>query len=194
MNGAETYDLAQRGVAHLRSLWLRRSFAAFGPRSVIVGPLRLVGAPHIHIGTRVYIGSGCWLQGNIDEPEVPSSASVTLHIGDRVSMSGFTTISAARSVMIGNNVLIARGVFIADHTHKMVEDRPIRDQGITQIAPVAIGDGAWLGQNSVIMPGVKVGSRAVVGANSVVTKDVPSRTLALGAPARIIRDLPRRSE
>ncbi|WP_420063936.1 acyltransferase [Microbacterium marmarense] len=67
---------------------------------------------------------------------------------------------------------------------------PIRDQALTRIAPVRIRRGAWLGQNVVVMPGVEIGAGAVIGANSVVTSDVPPRTIAVGAPARVIRELP----
>jgi len=55
------------------------------------------------------------------------------------------------------------------------------------VAPVRIGRGAWLGQNVVVMPGVTIGELAVVGANSVVTRDVPPRTIAVGVPARPVK-------
>jgi len=63
----------------------------------------------------------------------------------------------------------------------------VLDQGFERLEPVAIGDGAWLGQNVVVCPGVTIGTGAVVGANSVVTEDVPAYSLAVGAPARIVR-------
>ena len=83
-------------------------------------------------------------------------------------------------------------MYIADHTHAY-EDAgvPVLAQGITGIAPVEIGDGAWLGQNVVITPGVRVGRGAVVGANSVVRDDVPDFAVAVGAPARVVRRLER---
>ncbi len=60
-------------------------------------------------------------------------------------------------------------------------------QGLRDVAEVRIGAGAWLGQNVVVMPGVTIGCNAVIGANSVVTSDVPDHSVAVGAPARLIR-------
>ena len=85
-------------------------------------------------------------------------------------------------------MLLARGVYISDHSHRYDDtSRPILEQGIERIEPVEIGDGAWLGENVVICPGVRVGRGAVVGANAVVTEDVPDFSLAVGAPARVVR-------
>ena len=63
------------------------------------------------------------------------------------------------------------------------------DQGVDKIAPIVIGDGAWLGENVVVCPGVHIGRGAVVGANSVVVRDVPARAVAVGAPAVVVRQL-----
>ncbi|MGZ4171241.1 MAG: acyltransferase, partial [Solirubrobacteraceae bacterium] len=96
--------------------------------------------------------------------------------------------SAVHSLRIGRGVLTARGIYIADHTHEFTDPQtPVREQGLTQVAPVEIGDGAWLGENVVVRPGVRIGRGAVVGANSVVTADVPDGGVAVGAPARVVR-------
>jgi acetyltransferase-like isoleucine patch superfamily enzyme len=65
----------------------------------------------------------------------------------------------------------------------------VLDQGIDRIAPVEIGDGAWLGENVVVGPGVRIGRGAVVGANAVVLDDVPDHAVAVGAPARVVHRL-----
>ncbi|MGH2840338.1 MAG: acyltransferase, partial [Solirubrobacteraceae bacterium] len=62
------------------------------------------------------------------------------------------------------------------------------DQGLDPVAPVEIGDGAWLAQNVVVCPGVRVGRGAVVGASAVVTRDVPDFCVAVGAPARVVHE------
>jgi acetyltransferase-like isoleucine patch superfamily enzyme len=101
-------------------------------------------------------------------------------------------ISAAQSVVLGRKVLIARGVYISDHAHAFDDpDKAILDQGIDGVAPVAIGDGAWLGENVVVTPGVTIGRGAVIGANAVVLDDVPDRAIAVGVPARVVRTLNR---
>ncbi len=103
-------------------------------------------------------------------------------------MAGSCVISAVRGVVIEEDVLFARNVYVSDHIHKYEDrDKPILDQGVDKIAPVLIQRGAWLGQNVVICPGVTIGRGAVVGANSVVNRDVPDYALAVGAPARVIK-------
>ena len=87
---------------------------------------------------------------------------------------------------------MARNVYISDHTHAHASrEMAIIDQGVAEVSPVRVCEGAWLGQNVVICPGVTVGRNAVVGANSVVRHDVPDFAVAVGAPARIIRTIDR---
>ena len=159
------------------------AFESYGANSVIQMPVRLGNAQHISIGSRVFVGSGCWLQVLVGEDEEPS-----LRIGDGTSIAGYCVFSAAREITIGRHVSICRNVYISDHTHEYENwPVPVEDQGITDVMPVEIADGAWLGENVVVFPGVRVGVGAVVSANSVVTKDVPDRTLVAGVPARTLR-------
>ncbi|MGH3851996.1 MAG: acyltransferase [Pseudonocardiaceae bacterium] len=164
---------------------IRSSFVSFGPESRIAPPLRLGGAARMHIGARVYIGSGSWLNC-IDTPE-NSGRRVLLSIGDDVIFSGSCTLSAVHEVRIGDRALIARGVYISDHTHRRGDGRTLL--GVGPAAAVIIGDGAWLGQNSCVLPGVSIGAGAVVGANSVVTENIPPGGVAVGAPARVLKIL-----
>jgi acetyltransferase-like isoleucine patch superfamily enzyme len=165
------------------SLLAGRSFASFGPRSVIQPPVRLSGEQRIAIGSDVFIGTGSWLQV-LDAP----GENVAIVVGDGVSIVGSCVLSSCRRIEIGNRVLMARNVYIADHMHAFEDtDRAVLDQGIDRIGAVEIGEGAWLGQNVVVGPGVRIGRGAVIGANSVVLEDVPDHTVAAGAPARAIR-------
>ncbi|HJT81392.1 MAG TPA: acyltransferase [Chthoniobacterales bacterium] len=92
--------------------------------------------------------------------------------------------------MIEPRVLMAGNVYISDHTHEhRSRTIAIKDQGVTSVSPVRIREGAWLGQNVVICPGVTVGRNAVVGANSVVRNDVPDFCIFAGAPAKFIRKI-----
>jgi acetyltransferase-like isoleucine patch superfamily enzyme len=175
--------MATRARGKTFSLLAGPGFAGFGPRSVMQPPIRLGGVGRIRIGRGVYIGSGSWLQvlAGCDRDEA-------LVIGDGTSIVGACVISAARSVTLGRDVLIARNVYIADHQHAFEDPtRPVLAQGIARVAAVEIGDGAWLGENVVIGPGVRVGRGAVVGANSVVLRSVPDHSVAVGAPARVVR-------
>lgn len=175
---------AYRGLRRVRDRAFARfaggAFAGFGRGSVIVLPVRLAGERRIAVGTDVYIGAGSWLRTGPGE-------GVALEIGDGTSIAGDCVLSAERSVHVGRRVLMARNVYIADHAHAFDDpSRPVLDQGVTDVAPVVIGDGAWLAQNVVVLPGVRIGAGAVVGANSVVRADVPDHAVAVGAPARVV--------
>jgi acetyltransferase-like isoleucine patch superfamily enzyme len=176
------YRLAHRAWGKGFSLLAGGAFAEFGPRSVIQPPVRLVGEAAIAIGSDVWVGAGSWLQS------LSETDGVTLSIGDGTSISGNVVISAARSVRLGKKVLLARGVYISDHIHNYGDTtKAVLDQGIGRVESVEIGDGAWLGENVVVCPGVSIGRGAVIGANAVVTTDVPDHSLAVGAPARVVR-------
>jgi len=98
------------------------------------------------------------------------------------------TISAAKRIVIGQHVMMARNVYISDHGHEFSDpDVPFGLQDITQPKAVEIGEGTWLGQNVCVLPGVTIGRNCVIGANSVVTKDIPELSVAVGSPARIIK-------
>lgn len=159
------------------------AFAEFGKGSMIEPPIRLDRTHRIAIGADVYIGAGCWLQALGEEGEV------AIEIGDGCSLAGNCTITAAESVRIADRVLFARNVYISDHSHRFDDtSRAVLDQGISGILPVEVCEGAWLAQNVVVLPGVRIGRGAVVGANSVVRDDVPDYALAVGAPARVVRE------
>lgn len=115
-------------------------------------------------------------------------------IGDNVNIETDCHISAINKVSIGNNVLMASFVYISDHSHGNVNDmdgivehpleRPLYSKG-----PIIIEDDVWLGEKVSVMPGVHIGRGAIIGANSVVTKDIPAYAVAVGAPAKVIKML-----
>ena len=180
-NGVDVYRAAVRIRDYAATRLMRRSLGECGKGSQLSLPIYLMGpgSPEgIMIGAGAFIGPSCrlWLD-----------AGATVRIGDQCYLNGMTTIFAADSVEIGNSVLIAWNVNILDFQHCTTDQmRPIKDQGIDRIAPVKIKDGAWLGTNVTVMPGVTIGRNAVVGANSVVNSDVPDFATAVGAPARIL--------
>jgi acetyltransferase-like isoleucine patch superfamily enzyme len=180
----QLHRLGSRGVAKAFTLLAAGGFGSFGAGSVLIPPIRITGARRIVIGKDVYVGTGSWLQ------TLGDGVDVAVTIGDGTRIGGDLTVSAVSSVVIGQKALIARNVYIADHMHAFDDPaRAVLDQGLTRIAPVEIGDGAWLGQNVVVGPGVRIGRGAVVGSNSVVLKDIPDRCVAAGAPARVLRQL-----
>jgi acetyltransferase-like isoleucine patch superfamily enzyme len=182
MRGADAHSLYRRVRDRGFSMAMRSSFQSMGPHSRLSLPIQLEGTKRVTIGAHVYLGPGCWLLTH--EP------AGNLEIGDGTSIAGYCVFSAASSVRIGRKVLFARNVYIADHRHGYEhDDQPVLEQGIADIRPVVVEDGAWLCQNVVILPGVTIGAGAVVGANSLVRDDVPARCVAVGSPARIVSEL-----
>jgi carbonic anhydrase/acetyltransferase-like protein (isoleucine patch superfamily) len=182
--GLQVFLAFQRLRDALFSGMVRGGFARFGKGSRILLPFRVGNADKIAIGAGTLIGAGSFLM-------VPrrDMAGPVIMIGDRVRMNQ-TAITAVESVVIEDGVAIARGVYISDHAHGFSDpERFIRDQPLDRVAPVRIGRGAWLGQNVVVLPGVTIGAGAVIGANSVVRHDVPARSVAVGSPARVVRQL-----
>jgi acetyltransferase-like isoleucine patch superfamily enzyme len=180
------YQTWLRGRSKLLSLLISGSFASFGKRTVLTHPIRLGGTERISIGTGVFMGADCWLQALPDG----DCQDVAISIGDGCSVAGGCVISAVRQIVLEDHVLLARNVYIADHMHEYRRPNiPILVQGVTKMQPVRISQGAWLGQNVVVCPGVTVGKRAVVGANSVVNTDIPDFCVAAGSPARVIKTI-----
>jgi lipopolysaccharide O-acetyltransferase len=161
--------------------WVRREFTAFGSDSLMVVPWWVFGAGAITVGDRVSIGQ-CTRIGALD------GAKIT--IGDDCEITGGSSFFArTEGIEIGRGVLMAWNVQVYDVQHETAAaDRPIRAQGLARGGKVRIGDGAWLGANVVVLQGVTIGRNAVVGANSVVTSDVPDFATAVGTPARVIRE------
>jgi lipopolysaccharide O-acetyltransferase len=177
------YRGAFRAWSKLFSLAVGGAFASFGRHSVLQPPIRIGGERRIAVGSGVFVGAGSWLQ-TLDG----FGDSVALELGDGTSIVGGCVLSAAVSVRLGRNVLFARNVYVSDHSHAFENpELPVLAQGIDRIGPVEIGDGAWLGENVVVCPGVRIGRGAVVGANAVVLEDVPDYSVAVGAPARVVR-------
>lgn len=115
---------------------------------------------------------------------------------------GRSHLVSANSILIGDDVIISWGVTIVDHnSHSLIWDhrksdvstwqRKVKDWSNVRIAPVVIERRVWIGFNAIILKGVTIGEGAIVGAASVVTRDVPPYTVVAGNPARIIRKLER---
>jgi len=110
-----------------------------------------------------------------------------LTIGARTFVGQGTVIGAQERIEIGTDCLIGEYVTIRDQDHGIADtSRAIREQGY-KVAPVHIGDNVWLGAKVTVCKGVSIGTGCVVGANSVVTHTLPPYSVAIGAPARVMR-------
>lgn len=156
------------------------SFGKIGKRSLIYKPIQIDGRKGIYIDDDVYISQNAWLMGN-------GKSSESLHIESGTTIGHYAHIIAMESVTIEKNVLIADKVFISDCTHRYEDmDKPIKQQSIEILSPVVIGEDSWLGEN-VCVCGANIGKHCVIGANSVVSRDIPDYCVAVGSPAKIIK-------
>ena len=134
----------------------------------------------LEIGRNVLLEPGVWITA-------PGGARV--RIGEGTFLNLGVMVAAHELVEIGAHCMFANGCFISDAAHRFDDpNTPVPWQGFTTKGPTRIGDNVWCGANVVVTSGVTIGERAVIGANSVVTSDVPPRTIAAGAPARVLRE------
>ena len=131
-------------------------------------------------------------EGTLFEPQVwitaPDEARVRIGRGCFFNIG--VMVAAHELVEIGDHCMLANGCFITDASHRFDDpEKPVTWQGFTAKGPTRVGDNVWCGANVVITSGVTVGERCVVGANSVVTQDLPARTICAGAPAKVLREI-----
>lgn len=141
------------------------------------GPVRIIGTGRITIGRQCRIGREC---------EFTTEAQGEIILGGHVRINRGTTLASYVQVRIGTFSMVGEFSSIRDANHGTELGSPMRLQPHTA-APVTIGSDVWIGRGCCILPGVTIGDGAIIGANSVVTRDIPSHTLAVGAPARILR-------
>jgi acetyltransferase-like isoleucine patch superfamily enzyme len=163
------------------------------------------------VGGRIYIGRDCVLEGvehitclgnfrALDRNRIEAIANhrgfsynPEVIFGNNVSLEYDCHIGAVNRVEIHENVLIASRVYISDHAHGIADYPDIiispNDRTVQSKGPVIIEKNVWIGEGACILPGVTVGHNSIIGANSVVTKDVPPFSVVAGAPARIIKKI-----
>jgi len=141
---------------------------------------------HLLVGAGVRIGHGAAIAGPV-RITGPGAVEKLLSIGPGSFISGQLHIDLGAEVRIGDRVYIGDDVKLLTRTHEI--GRSEQRCGCLQWAPIEIGDGTWIGSRVTIMPGVRVGRGAVVGAGAIVTEDVAADSLFAGVPARFVRSL-----
>lgn len=205
-------DLPRRGMRRLLNelaVWMADAQIAVAARTMpkfgndpkhlnIELPRRIINPHLISIGDHVWLGPGCFITAvkqypspSMRHPDRSSEVqnfTPQIRIGARVTSSGNLILGAARQIEIGDDVMFAFNVTILDNMHGFENpDEPYKYQPLQRIAPVTVGRGCWIGQNAVILPAVTIGEMSIIGANSVVTRSIPARSIAAGAPARVIK-------
>ena len=133
------------------------------------------------IGESTLLEPGCW---------ITMAPEAMIAIGSGCFLNKNTMLAAQERIEIGDHVMFANNCFVGDADHRYEDsERPITQQGFTARGPVKIGSNVWFGVNCVVTGGLEIGDRAVIGANSVVTRDIPPGVIAAGAPAKVIREI-----
>lgn len=170
-------------IKNIFSWFLKRlRYGNFGFLSLVIKPLKIDGAKNIYIGKKVVVQYKTWLAA------IPlTDKEAKLIIEDECVIGNFNHIYSTHSVILHKHVLTADKVYISDNIHSYDDiTLPVLKQPIIQKGDVEIGEGSWLGENVCVI-GAKIGKHCVIGANSVVTKDIPDYCVAVGSPAKVIK-------
>jgi acetyltransferase-like isoleucine patch superfamily enzyme len=158
----------------LKARWVLRGATRVGRSAHVLGR-PTVNATDLEVGDHFKIWSG--------HRKTLISGWGRIRFGDRCFVNCGTVLISTCEIVVGDDVAMANEVMVLDSDSHGVEGRPHRE------APVRIGDGSWLGNRAMVLPGVTIGKRVLVAAGAVVTRDVPDDTLVAGNPARVVRSL-----
>ena len=129
------------------------------------------------------IGDDCY----IEPPFHANWGGKNVHFGNGVYANFNLTMVDDCDIFVGNNVLFGPNVTVSAGTHPIHPE--LRSKQAQYNIPIHIGNNVWIGANSVILPGVNIGDNSVIGAGSIVTKDIPSNVIAVGNPCRVLREI-----
>ena len=143
--------------------------------------LEALDSGRLEIRRDTLLEPGCWLT---------LSPQARITIGSGCFLNRNTMLAAVELIEIGDHVMFANNCFVGDADHRYDDPgKPVTWQGFEPKGPVRIGSNCWFGVGCVVTGGVKIGERSVIGANSVVTRDLPAGVIAAGAPAKVIREI-----
>ena len=178
-------------ASHVYTAYLRRQFQHIGKGTAIAYHLSaLKGGKNISIGDNTDIAKGLMLTAFSTDKQ---DKTTKITIGSHCTIGANNHFTAIKGITIGDHLLTGSNVLITDNAHGGSEfsllnidpnERPLVSKG-----PVTIGNNVWLSKNVCILPGVTIGNGVIVGANSVVTKDLPDHVVAAGIPAKIIKTM-----
>lgn len=161
----------------LRAKWALRRCNQVGPWPRLFGRVMVKNHGQITIGERLLMYGGTVRGELVTEP------GGTIEIGDQVFINYGVSISAHTLVKIGNRCQIGNYSLIMDNDYHQIGDKTM----LGHSRPIILEDDVWLGARVIILKGVTIGQGAVIGAGSVVTRDIPARSVAVGQPARVVK-------
>lgn len=197
----KTQEILKKHRQLIYNLWIKSEFKVVGVKNGFGKFNRLVGGKYITIGSNCSIADGCFLTAwdniLIGKEELSNPEII---IGSYCSFGANNHITATNRIIIGDGFLSGKWVTITDNSHGSYDVDNVDDvenwktvcpikRPIVSKGAVIIGKNVWVGDKATILSGVCIGDGAVIGANSVVTKDVPAYSVVGGNPARIIKTM-----
>lgn len=174
-------NLLTDAEAVLRARYYLRSAETMGPR------VRVWGSPVVKNEGRMRIGNRVRLVSTIATLELAVGPDGLLELGDQILVNYGCSIGATQLVRIGSGSNIGTHCMLIDNSFHELD--PARRNEMPASAPVILEENVWLAARVIVLPGVTIGKNSVIGAGSVVTKDVPANVLAAGVPAKVLRPL-----
>lgn len=158
------------------------TFRCLGWPVVFNSGVEIENTETLSIGKFSNIGKDTWMRSALPG----KGTGITLGTNAMIGKRNF--ISCAKEITVGNNCIFGPNVTVVDSNHEYKDiSKPILTQGSSKPIPVLIGDDCWIGINAVILPGTKIGRHCVIGANSVVSGEIPDNSVVTGSPARIVK-------
>ena len=183
------YEWLRSYKIYFYSLWIKAFIKNVGVGTTFLGKVKLIGGENIVIGKNNTFGETCMLSAWTEFGNRKYDPQII--IGDNCNFGMFNHFTACNKIVIGNGVLTGMYVIISDNSHGQVNSEelstPPEKRNLYSKGEVVIGNNVWIGDKSSILAGVHIGDGAIIGANSVVTKDVPSYCVVGGVPAKIIK-------
>ena len=184
-----TYKKIKRICSFVYSKWLSYEFRECGKNVLFDKPIELIGGDYISIGNDCYFNKNCILTAWYEYNDCKFNPNIC--VGNNCCFGEYNHITSVNSVCIGDNVLTGRWVTITDNSHGNSDYDNLRlpplSRNLHSKGEVIIGNNVWIGDKVTILPGVSIGDGVIIGANSVVTSDVPSFSICVGNPARVLK-------
>ena len=182
-------SLPGRIMRRIYSEWIKYEFHSCGNGCFFGRFIQLHGGEFINIANHVTMGRGLVVE--VYDKYQEQQFTPNISIGNNVNIGDYSHLSCINAIVIKDNVRMGRKVFITDNAHgasdrRLLDTRP-NIRPLVSKGPVVIEENVWIGEMACIMPGVTIGRGSIVGANSVITHDVPPYTMAAGCPARVVK-------
>ena len=162
-----------------------------GKHVVVCRKIQLLNPQNISIGNDCYFGPDCRIEAWTRYENQTFNPEII--IGNEVRINSTCHIGAINHIEIGDSCLLGSHVMIIDHSHgnNTKEELAIHpsDRELFSKGEIVIGDHCWLCENAVILPGVHIGAGTTIGANAVVTHDIPGNCVAAGNPAKVVKEI-----